>query len=111
MTSSSSTGIGHAAASLLDGAQHALRPAADALHNGLDQVRANTAPALHGLVSGAEELALSRLRAARDQALRLRDSSTAYARGHPLQTLMVAAAAGAGLMLVLGLLVGKKRPG
>ena len=100
-----SESVSNAASDLMDGA----RPAVQALRHGAHEVRVNAAPALHEWVGSAEDLARDRLHAAREQALHLRDSGMDYARGHPVQTLLLAAALGAGLMLAWGVLSGGRR--
>lgn len=92
----------------LDGAAPFAGPAVKALGHGANELRANAAPALRELAHGAEDMAMGGLRAAREQALHLRDSGTGYVRGHPMQSLLLAVVAGAGLMLALGLLSGRK---
>lgn len=98
-------GVSQAASDLMDGA----RPAVQALRHGAHEVRVNAAPASHEWVGSAEDLARDRLHLAREQALQLRDSGMDYARGHPVQTLLLAAALGAGLVLAWGLLSGGRR--
>jgi hypothetical protein len=100
-----SEGASQMANNLMDGAQ----PAVQALKHGAHEVRVNAAPALHEWAGSAEELARNRLHLAREQALHLRDSGMDYARGHPVQTLLLAAALGAGLMLAWGVLSGGRR--
>lgn len=108
-TRSAADGAVLVASGALDGVARTAGPAMQAVAHGVDDVRNHAAPALRELASGAEDLALGRLRAARDQALHLRDTGADYARGHPVQSLLLAAAAGAGLMVLLGLLNGRNR--
>jgi ElaB/YqjD/DUF883 family membrane-anchored ribosome-binding protein len=94
---------------LLGDAQRAARPAVDAAYHGVDELRHHAVPAMRELASDAEDRARSRLRAARDGAVHMRDAGVGYARGHPVQTLLLAAGIGAAVMLALSLLSGRDR--
>jgi ElaB/YqjD/DUF883 family membrane-anchored ribosome-binding protein len=88
------------AAEVVDDTKRAVGQSVDALSKGIDQVRADAAPALRELAGNAEDLARSGAHAVRERALHLRDASAGYVRGHPLQTVLIAAGVGAVLALM-----------
>jgi ElaB/YqjD/DUF883 family membrane-anchored ribosome-binding protein len=94
---------------VLGDAQRAAQPAFDAVTQGVDDLRHNAVPALREMASDAEDMARSRLRAARDGAVHMRDAGVGYARGHPVQTLLMAAGIGVAVVLALSLLSGRDR--
>lgn len=100
----------HGAKRVVDGVDHAARPSIDAMASGVDQLRANAVPALHELAVGAEDLARSGALAVRERALHLREASAGYVRGHPLQSVLIAAGAGAALVLLARLLSHRSGP-
>jgi ElaB/YqjD/DUF883 family membrane-anchored ribosome-binding protein len=67
----------------------------------LRQATAQAGPVLHELASSAQHLAHGSTVAVRERATRLGDAGAAYVRDHPMQSVLIAAGAGAALVLVL----------
>lgn len=103
-TSALQDSLSQAAGKAADGADRIAHASIDAVTSGVGQARANVVPALHELAVGAEHLARDGAHVVRDRALRLRDASSDYVRGHPLQTVMIAAGVGAALALLVRML-------
>jgi ElaB/YqjD/DUF883 family membrane-anchored ribosome-binding protein len=82
----------------------ATTPSIDAMARSVKQMRAQAGPAMHELAQGAEHLAHDSAAAVRRRAAALGESSAGYVREHPLQSLLIAAGAGAALAFVLRLL-------
>lgn len=82
----------------------AAHPALDAIASGVGQVRSHAGPALQELASEAGQLARSGASTVREQALIARDASAGYVRGHPLQTVLMAAGVGAAIVLLVRML-------
>jgi hypothetical protein len=64
-----------------------------------------TSPLLHGALQNAETLAHQTAERARHQATRLLDAGSAHIRERPMQSMLIAAATGAALALLLELAV------
>lgn len=97
--------LGQNVSKAADGADHrSVQAPIDAVASGVGQVRANAMPALQELAVGAGHMARDGAYAVRERALRLRAVSSDYVRGHPLQTVMIAAGVGAALALLLSML-------
>ncbi len=96
--------LGQTASKAVDGADRVAHASIDAVTSGVGQARAHVVPALQELAVGAEHLARDGASAVRDRALRLRDASSDYVRGHPLQTVLIAAGVGAALALLTRML-------
>lgn len=80
---------------------HAAR---EALSDAVDQVRVNAVPVLRELADDAQDAVRSSADAAQGRALRWRDDCVAQVRGHPLQSVLIAAGVGAVLALVTSML-------
>lgn len=93
-------GVGKA----IDTVDRMTTPSIDAMARSLEQMRAQAGPAMHELAQSAEHLAHDGADAVRRRAARLGESSAGYVREHPLQSLLMAAGAGAALALVLRLM-------
>lgn len=86
------------------GSARAAQPSTDAVtHNGVGQMRANAAPALHELAASAKHLARSGASAVCEHAVRARDVGTDYVRGHPLQAVLIATGVGAAMVILMRL--------
>jgi ElaB/YqjD/DUF883 family membrane-anchored ribosome-binding protein len=81
-------------------AERAPTPSLDALGRSVAQVRAQAGPAMHELARSAEHLAHDSAVAVRERAARLGDAGTGYVREHPMQSVLIAAGAGAALALL-----------
>jgi ElaB/YqjD/DUF883 family membrane-anchored ribosome-binding protein len=84
--------------------------AIDQLAEGIDSVRSQAAPALERLVSDAERLTRRGLAAVRDgtqrvgeQTARATDATIGYIKDEPVRSVLIAAAVGAALMALVGL--------
>lgn len=84
----------------LDAAARAGHRSFDALAGDVEAMRGHAGAAAHDLAARAEGLARHGAAAVRERALHARDTGSDYVRGHPLQSLLIAAAAGAALVLV-----------
>lgn len=80
-------------------------PSLEAMARSLGQARAQAAPAAHELAASAGHIAHENLEAMRQQAARLGERGAGYVRGHPLQSVLIAAGTGAALALVMRALV------
>lgn len=87
----------------LEHAAQSAKPALDALIEDVGQVRADVRPALNEFGTHLEDLARSSARRLGEQAGSLRDRSATLVRNRPLQSMLIAAGVGAGLVLVLRL--------
>lgn len=90
--------------------QRAVHQAVDRFADGADEVRAQTGAALGSLASGAEDLTHRGAALLRERTLRLReqshhvaDTTRGYIRDEPVKSVLIAAAAGAVLMGLMGL--------
>jgi ElaB/YqjD/DUF883 family membrane-anchored ribosome-binding protein len=106
-----------------DGASSAIRStqqmandALDRLSDRVDDVRDRAAPAIERWSSQAEQAARRGVEAVRDtsaqlrdRALRASDSTVGYIRDEPVKAMLIAAATGAALMALLGLLGRSRR--
>jgi ElaB/YqjD/DUF883 family membrane-anchored ribosome-binding protein len=82
-------------------AERAPTPSLDALGRSVAQVRAQAGPAMHELAQSAEHVARDSAVAVRERAVRLGDAGAGYVREHPMQSVLIAAGAGAALALLL----------
>lgn len=80
-------------------------PSLDALGHSVSRLRAQAGPAMHELAEGAGSLAQDSLMALRRRATRAGEAGTGYVRAHPLQSVLLAAGAGALLATLLRALV------
>ena len=74
-------------------------------YDGLQRPDTGLASTLDDLAHGAGEMALDSARAVRDRALHARDSTAHFVQDRPLSALLIAAGAGAAVMLLAGLLM------
>lgn len=79
-------------------------PSIDAMTRTVKQMREQAGPAMHELAQGAEHLAHDSAAAVRRRAAALGQSSSGYVREHPLQSVLIAAGAGALVAIVLRML-------
>ncbi|MDP4302799.1 hypothetical protein [Leptothrix discophora] len=86
-------------------AGEAVDEAVDALNHRIASGRARVRPALHELAGGLEDLAHERLDAVRERARSARLAGAGYIRERPLPSLLMAASAGAALVLIGGWLL------
>ncbi len=91
--------------------QHLANSALDSLAGSVQDVRHEAAPLLNRAGEQASALAQRGVNAVRDSSLRLRDSAVQardgtvlYIKDEPLKSILIAAAAGAALMALVGLL-------
>ena len=97
--------------------QQATQGAFDRLADGVESTRASVGPALDGLATESAQMAqrgsdavARTARHWRDQAQQVRQSTRGYIEHQPLQSVLIAMAAGAALV-VLGSLIGRARHG
>lgn len=76
-------------------------PSLDAPGHSVSRLRARAGPAIQELAEGAGSLAQDSLMALRRRATRAGEAGTGYVRAHPLQSVLLAAGAGALLALLL----------
>jgi ElaB/YqjD/DUF883 family membrane-anchored ribosome-binding protein len=88
------------------------------VETGIDSLRAKVPQALSSATAQAEDLArrgIERARqastAVREQAVRMSDQTVGYIKDEPVKSVLIAAAAGAALMALLGLLNESRRRG
>jgi ElaB/YqjD/DUF883 family membrane-anchored ribosome-binding protein len=91
----------------IEGAARAAQQALGSLAGSVENVRRRATPALHDLAASARSSA----DAVRDRALQARDTGADLVRARPMQALMIAAAAGAALVLLGRFLMRGARPG
>jgi len=84
----------------IEGAARAAHQALGSLASSAESMRRRAAPAMHDLAASAQDLTRSSADAVRERALQARDTGADYVRAHPMQALMIAAAAGAALVLL-----------
>lgn len=76
-------------------------PSLDALATSLGKARAQAVSAAQEVAEGAGHAAHDSLEAMRQQIARAGDRGTDYVRGHPLQSVLIAAGAGAAIALLM----------
>lgn len=108
----------HLADQAAQGAENAIRSTQrvandtlDQLSQGVDDVRAKTAPTLNRVTGEAERMARLGVDALRDRSRQLREQAThasdrtvGYIKDEPMKAVLIAAAAGAALMALVALL-------
>jgi ElaB/YqjD/DUF883 family membrane-anchored ribosome-binding protein len=124
MSNPFSNDASHAIDSAANAADQAIRDTQRATHNAMDHLaggvesaRSSLGPALDGLAHDSSQMAQRGSEAVartarqwRDQAVQLRQSTRGYIEHQPLQSVLLAMAAGAALVL-LGSLLGRGRHG
>ena len=97
--------------------QRATNGALDSLSNGVEDLRADAAPALDRTNGKISALARRGADAVRESSQHLRDSvqrgsdnAVGYVRQEPVKAVLIAAAAGAALMALIGLAARSRRP-
>jgi ElaB/YqjD/DUF883 family membrane-anchored ribosome-binding protein len=100
----------------IEGTQRAAHNTLDGIGNALHDVRQRSEPLIDRLSSEAQSFAHRNIEGARQGSNRLReralhagDGTAAYIRDDPLRSMLYAAAAGAVLMALVGL-IGRSRP-
>lgn len=92
----------------IDGTRRVPTPSLDALAQSAAQMRAQAGPAMHELAAGAGNLARDSAVAVRQRATSVGEAGAGYIREHPLRLVLMAAAAGAGLAMLLRLLASSR---
>jgi ElaB/YqjD/DUF883 family membrane-anchored ribosome-binding protein len=91
-----------------DRAERVPTPSLDALAHSAAQMRARAGPAMHELAAGAGNLARDSAMAVRRRATLVGEAGAGYIREHPMRSVLLAAAAGAGLAMLLRLLASSR---
>ena len=99
------------AESAIRSTQRVANDALDNLSNSVEGVRAKAMPTITRVAGEAEQLARRGIDAVRDssvqlrdQAVRVQDKTVGYIKDEPVKAMLIAAAAGAGLMALVALL-------
>ena len=104
------------ATSAIRSTQHVANEAFDRLSDKVEDARSRTAPLLDRLTTQAETAARRGVDAVRDTSAQLRerallasDTTVGYIRNEPVKSMLIAAATGAALMALIGLLSRSRR--
>lgn len=105
-----------AAGNALRSTQNATNQAFDRMNNTVDDLRDEAAPALNRFTAKAEDLARRGADAVRDtsaqlkeKALQASDTTVGYIKDEPVKSMLIAAATGAVLMGLIGLMTRSRR--